>query len=101
MSNVTFDPGYGRFAIPENWAINNGSEIVKTIESHLPSLAGEELRLDFAKVKFIDSSGISDIIQINMKLRPQGKRIVIEKAGPEVRKVFSICKLERLVTLRD
>jgi len=101
MDIVTRDPATGRFAIQGEWCINNGHEIVKAIEAQLPALAGDELLLDFAKVRFIDSSGISDLIQINMKLRPKGRRIVIEGAGPEVRKVFGICKLERLVTLRD
>lgn len=74
---------------------------MKAIESHLPSLAGDELTLDFSKAGFIDSSGISDLIQLNMSLRPSGKRIVITGASPEVRRVFTICKLERIVTLRD
>jgi anti-anti-sigma factor len=101
MTLIVRDPATGRIAIQDNWAINNGQEIAKAIDAQLSTLTGNELVLDFAKVKFIDSSGISDLIQINMKIRPKGKRIVIENAGPEVRKIFSICKIERLVTLKD
>lgn len=101
MNLVELDPGTGRIRILDSWNINHGRDIVKAIEALLPGLTGDTLTLDFSAVHQLDSSGISDLIQLNMKLRAKNRKIVIEQASEVVRKVAKLVKLDRLVTLRD
>lgn len=101
MSIVRHDPATGRFHLLGGWTVGSGSDIMKEIESRLGDLAGEELLLDFSGADTIDSSGISDLIQLNIRLRPMRMKIVAEKANAAVGQVIRLCKLDRIVTLRD
>lgn len=101
MNLVELDAGTGRIRILDSWNINHGRDIVKAIETLLPDLTGDTLTLDFSGVHQLDSSGISDLIQLNMKLRAGNRKIAIERASEGVRKVAKLVKLDRLVILRD
>ena len=64
--------------------------------------AGKYLFLfDFSQVNYIDSVGISFLIQAGNASFVHGKRVAIVNANPKVRYVIELAKLERILALCD
>jgi anti-anti-sigma factor len=64
--------------------------------------AGRHLFLfDFAQVSYIDSVGISFLIQAGNTAYEHGKRVAVINANPKVRYVVELAKLERIIGLFD
>ena len=56
---------------------------------------------DFAQVNYIDSVGISFLIQAGNTSYQHGKRLAIINANPKVRYVIELAKLDRIIGLYD
>ncbi len=56
---------------------------------------------DFAHVSYIDSVGISFLIQAGNTAYEHGKRIMVAAANPKVRYVIELAKLDRIIGLAD
>lgn len=56
---------------------------------------------DFSQVNYIDSVGISFLIQAGNISYENGKRIAIVGANPKVRYVIELAKLDRIIGLYD
>ena len=56
---------------------------------------------DFAQVNYIDSVGISFLIQAGNTSYEHGKRLAIINANPKVRYVIELAKLDRIIGLYD
>ena len=59
-----------------------------------------EVVLDFGKLEFIDSSGLSVLVVAHRRLRDAGAALVIEAPPPTARRVFAIAGLDRILTIR-
>lgn len=56
---------------------------------------------DFSQVNYIDSVGISFLIQAGNTSYEHGKRVAIVNANPKVRYVIELAKLDRIIGLYD
>lgn len=56
---------------------------------------------DFTNVSYIDSVGISFLIQAGNTAYEHGKRILVSGANPKVRYVLELAKLDRIIGLCD
>ena len=64
--------------------------------------AGKHLFLfDFSQVNYIDSVGISFLIQAGNTSFEHGKRVAIVNPNPKVRYVIELARLERILALCD
>ena len=60
------------------------------------TLAGRELRLDFGKVEYIQSSVLGKLVHLHKKVTGDGNRLVLCCLNPGVYKVFAVTRLERI-----
>lgn len=98
---VELDPRTGSLRILDSWTLDTGREILTRIEALLPNLTGDTVVLDFYSVRQLDSSGISDLIQLNLKLRDLKKRLEIVQTNAGIKLAARVVHLDRLLTLRD
>jgi anti-anti-sigma factor len=59
------------------------------------------VRLDFASVRFISSSGLGILIAMVSVLRETGGDVVFERVRPKVRSIFRLFNLEEYFTIKD
>ncbi len=59
------------------------------------------LVLDLGATEFIDSTALSMIVRALKRLRHGGGDLIIRSPRPNVRKVFSITRLDRVLTIED
>ncbi|MBQ5591404.1 MAG: anti-sigma factor antagonist [Clostridia bacterium] len=57
------------------------------------------LKLDFADVTFMDSSGIGLVMGRFRTVQPLGGRLVVSNLSPQVYKIMQLAGLEKIVTL--
>lgn len=60
----------------------------------------ESVILNFAQVRFIDSSGIGALLGIHKRLNTQETPIVIENANTHVEEVIKLLRLQRIFTIK-
>jgi anti-sigma B factor antagonist len=62
--------------------------------------SGRRVHLDLADVTFLDSSGISVLVECRQRLEDGGAVLVLHRATPTVRRVLEISGLEAVFELR-
>jgi anti-anti-sigma factor len=62
--------------------------------------SGRSVHLDLADVTFLDSSGISVLVESRARLEAGGGSFVLHRATPTVRRVLEIAGIETLFELR-
>ena len=60
-----------------------------------------EIVLDFGRLEFIDSSGLSVLVASHKRLRDTGCRLVVESPPPAAQRLFEIAGLDRVLTIRE
>ena len=61
----------------------------------------EELVIDLAKCSFFASSGISILLDENLRGAEAGFRLMVVKAPPEVQRIFDLTSLDEVITFRE
>lgn len=56
---------------------------------------------DFSQVSYIDSVGISFLIQAGNMAYEHGKRVIVAGANPKVHYIIELAKLDRIIGLVD
>ncbi len=56
----------------------------------MASSDGAILELDFSAVTFIASAGLQVLLEVNDDLAPQGRRLVVTNAAPNIERVFEL-----------
>lgn len=66
------------------------------LERHLQGAVGRRplLVVDLAGVTFLDVRGINALVAANTAAAELGTRLVVRGAGPQVRRIVSLCGLE-------
>lgn len=59
-----------------------------------------EIVVDMSSVQQICSEDLNELIRLQLELKTQGRKLVLENALDHVAKVFSITRLDRVVELR-
>ena len=61
--------------------------------------AGKEVHLNLSKVQYMDSSGISVLIESHQKALEQNTIVIIKEVSKSVLKVIMMAKLEQILNL--
>src|SRR5438552_1674659 len=60
------------------------------------TLAGRDLRLDFANVEYVQSSVLGKLVTLHKKVSAAGRRLILSNINPSVDKVFTVTRLEKI-----
>ena len=72
----------------------------KARQTILPLIeAGHEVHLNLSKVDYMDSSGISVLIESHQRALEKGTKVVIKEVSKSVLKVIMMAKLEQILNL--
>ena len=72
----------------------------KARQSILPLIeAGNEVHLNLSKVAYMDSSGISVLIESHQKALEKGTKLIVKDVSKSVLKVIMMAKLEQILNL--
>ena len=61
--------------------------------------AGKEVHLNLSKVQYMDSSGISVLIESHQKALEKNTKVIIKEVSKSVLKVIMMAKLEQILNL--
>ena len=61
--------------------------------------AGKEVHLNLSNVQYMDSSGISVLIESHQKALEKGTKLIIKDVSKSVLKVIMMAKLEQILNL--
>ena len=61
--------------------------------------AGHEVHLNLSKVEYMDSSGISVLIESHQKALEKNTKVIIKDVSKSVLKVIMMAKLEQILNL--
>jgi anti-sigma B factor antagonist len=61
--------------------------------------AGKEVHLNLSNVQFMDSSGISVLIESHQKALEKNNKVIIKEVSKSVLKVIMMAKLEQILNL--
>ena len=61
--------------------------------------SGKNVALNLSNVQYMDSSGISDLIESHQKALEKGTKLVIKDVSKSVLKVIMMAKLEQILNL--
>ena len=61
--------------------------------------AGKEVHLNLSKVQYMDSSGISVLIESHQKALEKNTKVVVKEVSKSVLKVIMMAKLEQILNL--
>ena len=61
--------------------------------------AGKEVHLNLSNVQYMDSSGISVLIESHQKALEKGTKVIIKDVSKSVLKVIMMAKLEQILNL--
>ena len=61
--------------------------------------AGKEVHLNLSKVEYMDSSGISVLIESHQKALEKNTKVIIKEVSKSVLKVIMMAKLEQILNL--
>ena len=61
--------------------------------------AGKEVHLNLKEVQYMDSSGISVLIESHQKANELGKKVILKDISKSVLKVIMMAKLEQILNL--
>ena len=72
----------------------------KARQTILPLIeAGHEVHLNLSKVEYMDSSGISLLIESHQKALEKNTKVIIKEVSKSVLKVIMMAKLEQILNL--
>ena len=62
--------------------------------------AGKEVHLNLKDVSYMDSSGISVLIETHQKALEKGTKVIVKEVSKSVLKVIMMAKLEQILNLQ-
>ena len=72
-------------------------EVKEVVFPHVD--AGKEVHLNLSNVQYMDSSGISVLIESHQKALEKGTKLVVKDVSKSVLKVIMMAKLEQILNL--
>lgn len=72
----------------------------KAEPDHLVKVSnGRPVLMSLADAEFVDSSGVGWLLQIDKRLQASGTRLHVHSIPPNIQQVFSMLKLNKVLTL--
>lgn len=81
---------------PDSVSFENCDQIYETIKNIIDTNDQKDVVLDFAKIKYIDSSAIGKIIHISNLLRFSSRFFAIINIDPKILKILQSFRLNKL-----
>ena len=75
--------------------INSSPDIKKAFDK-LISKKEPKIVINFAKVTYVDSSGLATLVELLKNMRAYGGRMRLANLSPKVKSLFEITKLDKL-----
>ena len=92
----------GRISVGEAIAFGPGSGLVLgDVIRELAQKGQRKILLNLRDVKYIDSSGIGDLVRSVTSLRRQGGELKLLSPAPMVLEVLRITRLEKILEIKD
>lgn len=105
---------YRRLTVSENGVVTVVRFIDKKIldESNIQEMGEELFRLvekenrklmllNFANVEFLSSAALGKLITLDKKVKAHGGRLKLSNIRPEIREVFTITRLDKLLDIKE
>lgn len=86
-----------RLAVTGDWTLATGEALVQDIISITEKEPAGPLRLDLSGLRFIDSRGISNLLELRKSLSGRKIELTIVNPSPVSLKVFQLISLDRLI----
>lgn len=96
---VDHDEENRRLTVSGPWNLRHGREICAEIEVLSRTIPGATVTLDMRAVESIDSSGISDLIQLNSLLQTDGRKLVLFRPPEPVRSSLHLVRIDRVIPI--
>lgn len=74
-----------------------GAELFQLIEGR----GSRRLLLNFNNVRFVSSAGVAKLIELSMKMKKEGGRLIVAKVKPQVKEAFKLLRLNKLFDIED
>jgi len=78
-----------------------GDEMLVALEKMLEEAGVTQVRFDLSEVAVLDSYWLSIFIRALRRIRTAGARLVMERPQPDVRRLFSLVELDRILEIAD
>ncbi|HZT81065.1 MAG TPA: STAS domain-containing protein [Gemmataceae bacterium] len=89
-----------RFTCPEIWGADMVAEIGRRLE-RLAEAGGHRLLLHFGGVQRLDSTMLGAVVGLHKQVRAAGGRLALCGLSRELREVFDILQLNRLLAIYE
>lgn len=77
-----------------------GDELIAGISKALADYKPKQIRFDLSKTQSLDSHWLGIFIRIFRRAKEQQVTMSIEKASADVRRLFSIVQIDRIIEIR-
>jgi anti-anti-sigma factor len=78
-----------------------GDEMLAALDAMLDKAGITQVRFDLSEVAVLDSYWLSVFIRALRRIRMAGARLVMERPQPDVRRLFSLVELDRVLEIAD
>ncbi|KAF0232626.1 MAG: Stage II sporulation [Desulfovibrionaceae bacterium] len=92
---ATKDTAAGAAVIEGEVDFTNSLEVRQWLKDYCEQTQGE-VKLDLAKLSYIDSSGLAILIEIRKLLKTQNRSVVIVAVSGQVQKLFTLTQIGEL-----
>ena len=76
-----------------------GDELVSDVAARVERERVAEVRFDLSEVEALDSHWLGVFVRVLRRLRETGGRLVIERPQPDVRRLFAMVELDRVIEI--
>jgi anti-sigma B factor antagonist len=99
LIRVRREPGWTVLSLPGCDALNEyNSPLLAQRLDQLPELGtGECLLLDLSGIRYVSSTGLEVLVGLNRRIRAAGGRLLLANAGPAVREVLAVTRLDSVL----
>lgn len=79
--------------------VSNCSEFKSIVLEHVND-TNEDMVMNFENLQYIDSAGLGIVVGIYKRLKEKDAKLIISGCGNNIRKLFTITKLDTLIEVR-
>lgn len=72
----------------------------RQLAAFLAGREGRHLVLDLCEIEFVSSAGVAAFLGLNRRVKANHGQLTLVNARPEIRKVFTVTRLDRVVDIR-
>lgn len=93
---IDLDVGHARIAVTGELELAT-VHVLHEAADVLISEPAQVITIDLSRLQFIDAAGLGEIVRIRMTLIAEGRRLILSRPSPRIRRTFAIGGLAELV----